>query len=271
MLVFAGITPHSPFLLPSIGKENLELVKQTKEAFYKLQEQLTKAAPDVIVVLSPHSKHMQTDTFNIVVSHPEETGKYLANLKDFGDYTTQFNYKTDPEILHKIISLSPDFPISTSFSDSLDYATVVPLSYLLSPSQHNVTVVPLSVSALDRDMHISYGKALFEIFSKSSKRVAIIASADLAHTLSEDSPAGFHESGKAFDQLVINYLKQRRLEAIPKINPEIVEEAVSCGYNVLVLLAGLISHVKYEYHEFCYESPFGVGYLTGYFDFELYE
>jgi len=56
MLSFAAISPHPPIILPSVGSsEDRRRVKSTIEALQKLNDELRKIAPDLIVISSPHS------------------------------------------------------------------------------------------------------------------------------------------------------------------------------------------------------------------------
>ena len=62
MLVFAGISPHPPLLIPEIGKENLKFVNKTTGALKKLAEELYSTHPETIVIISPHGP-MMADAF----------------------------------------------------------------------------------------------------------------------------------------------------------------------------------------------------------------
>lgn len=40
-LIFAAITPHSPVLIPAIGKDNLSRLEATRNAYAKLADELS--------------------------------------------------------------------------------------------------------------------------------------------------------------------------------------------------------------------------------------
>ena len=102
---------------------------------------------------------------------------------------------------------------------------------------------------------------------ESDKRVAIIASANLSHGLTTDSPAGFREEGKKFDQSIIELLQSHNTTGIATLPHELVENAAETGYTSLLILLGALKNVNYEFKNLAYEHPFGVGYLTAEFIF----
>ena len=55
MLVFASICPHPPIIIPTIGGQELENVKETIQAMEKLAYQIEEAEPETVIVISPHS------------------------------------------------------------------------------------------------------------------------------------------------------------------------------------------------------------------------
>lgn len=57
MIVFAGIVPHPPILVPEIGGEESQKVEATKRAYDKIATSLAAVEPDVLIVVSPHMMH----------------------------------------------------------------------------------------------------------------------------------------------------------------------------------------------------------------------
>lgn len=55
MISFACISPHPPLILPNVGSsEEHRQVKSTIKSLQKLNDELRKIAPDLIVISSPH-------------------------------------------------------------------------------------------------------------------------------------------------------------------------------------------------------------------------
>ena len=102
---------------------------------------------------------------------------------------------------------------------------------------------------------------------ESDKRVALIASCDLSHGITTNSPAGFREEGKQFDETIIKLLESHNTSGIATLDPALVEKAAEDGYRPLLLLLGALKNINYEFKHLAYEYPFGVGYLTAEFIF----
>ncbi|NIM46865.1 MAG: hypothetical protein GTN40_01765, partial [Candidatus Aenigmarchaeota archaeon] len=57
MLTYGVISPHPPIILPEIGKDQLKFVRKTIESLEKAAKNLTKAKPDELIIISPHTEH----------------------------------------------------------------------------------------------------------------------------------------------------------------------------------------------------------------------
>ena len=79
MIVFAAVVPHSPLLVPSIGKEHTEKLANTTHAYAELEQTLYLAKPDTLVMISPHAQ-MYPDAMS-----GNASPKFTAVLKQFGD------------------------------------------------------------------------------------------------------------------------------------------------------------------------------------------
>jgi len=261
-LVFAALTPHPPLLIPTIGKDALIKAEKTKQAFEKLEEDLYLSKPDTILIISPHS-NLLSDAFTFNISKEFET-----DLTEFGDLTTHLKYKADLDLAFLIReeAKKENFSIILESNSSLDHSAAVPLFYL---AQHlsKTSILPMGFCELDYKTHIEFGYFLKEQIMKSTKRVAIIASGDLSHTLTPDSPGGFNPEGKIFDEKIQEFLSARNTTGLLQLDKDIIEKAASCGFRSILLLMGMLRGINFDYKSYCYEAPFGVGYLTANFVF----
>ena len=261
MLVFTAITPHSPILLPTIGKENFNLIEKTVRAMKKLEENFYLAKPETVIIISPHGLILP-ESFSISLAK-----KYHSTLKQFGDLATKLEFKTDLELIHKIKeNLETKIPLTIISQEELDHGASVPLFYLTEHLK-DISLVPLSYSSLDYQTHFEFGQMLREEISKTNKRVAIIASGDLSHRLSPEAPAGFSPQGKTFDNKLIELLKKKDTQGILSLDPDLIKEAGECGLRSIIILLGLLKNLKYQPEILSYEAPFGVGYLVAQFKF----
>ena len=255
-LVFSAITPHSPFLIPSIGKENLERLKETEKAFKKLEGDLYSSKVETIIIFSPHG-NIQPNSFSMNLS-PE----FTTNFEDFGDLTTKINFSCDIGLAHRIRErMETRAPLQMMSESSLDYGSGVPL-YLLTKNLPNIKIIPIYYSGLDIEAHFKFGQLLKREFMVNKERIAVIASGDLSHKLSKDAPAGYSPKAKKFDKKIIEFLAKNKVDDILNMKSSIISEVSECGLKSIAMLLGVLSDIKYEPELLSYEAPFGVGYLT---------
>ncbi|HTK04654.1 MAG TPA: AmmeMemoRadiSam system protein B [Candidatus Eisenbacteria bacterium] len=256
-LVFSCIAAHTPLLMPTIGKEGLAVIEKTKSAMQQLEQELYVAQPETIIVISPHGDSLP-DALSINLN-----SKYVTNFEEFGDLVTKLEWKSEIMLIDRI---REDFkekhlPLVLGSSEFVDYGSAIPLYYL---TQHlpTIRVVPLITSQLDMKTHYTFGKELKDEIMSSTKRIAVIASADLSHRVSENSPEGLSPKGVAFDEKIVDVITKQHPMGILDIDEPWIAEAQACGGKVLATVCGLMDDVKHEAKVLSYEKPFGVGYLV---------
>jgi len=261
-LVFAATTPHPPLLIPAIGKDSLEKIKQTKQALEKLEEDLYLTRPDIILLISPHGSYFK-DAFTLNISP-----NYVTDLREFGDLTTKLEFKGEMNLSSFIRESGKhkNFPVSMISEPRLDHGSSIPLNYL---TRHlpNISILPIGFADLDWKMHVDFGYMLKNEIAKSDKRVAVIASGDLSHALQTDSPAGYDPAGEKFDKQIQELLETNNVAGMLQMDPAFVTSASECGFRSFLMLLGILRNVKYNYKCYSYEAPFGVGYLVSNFVF----
>jgi len=261
MLVFAGIVPHPPILIPTVGKQNIKKLKKTVVAFDILEEELIKANPDTIIVISPHGE-INFDAFSINTCQ-----EYKANFQAFGDFSTKLSFNPDLQFINELKGKNETkLPIQLYSDKNLDHGAAIPLYYLFR-KQTKAKIVPIIYSMMSYHKHVEFGELIKETIFSLDKRYAIIASGDLSHRLSRQAPSGFSPSAKEFDKKIIQLLKKKKLDAFLNIDQKLVEDAAECGLRSILILLGVIHKMNYEFEVLSYEAPFGVGYLVGQFKF----
>lgn len=257
-LVFAAIAPHPPILIPSIGKKNLEEVKKTKAALEELEKELYVRSPDYLVVISPHGQ-LLADAFTINMAP-----KFEANFEQFGDFSTKMEFKSDFMLSQEIRAqdeAQKSVPLALISEGNIDHGVSVPLYYL---TQHlkEIPIIPIGFSMLDLQTHYHFGEFLHNQISRVNKRVAVIASGDLSHCLTEDAPGGYSKEGKIFDEKIIELLKKKDKDGILNLDQNLIDGAGECGLRSIVILLGILKDIDYQPEVLSYEGPFGVGYLV---------
>jgi MEMO1 family protein len=262
MIVFAAIVPHSPLLVPSIGKTHREKLECTLQAYEEVERALYGTRPDTVIIFSPHGS-MYADAFSGNVAH-----QFTGVLREFGDHGTTVSAKLDFYLLDHINRglRQAGIPFTLTSQEELDYGYTVPLLFLAQHLERRLGLVPLSPSLLSADRHLAFGQQLQQILQNESSRVALIASADLSHQAKKGKKSTISQEGKTFDRLLRSCINDGRYQDLGTIDPELIERAQACGYKPITMLMGALSGINAKPRELCYEAPFGVGYLTTVFE-----
>ena len=256
MITSAYILPHSPLLIPSIGKQNLQVLKQTVSSLQNIAEKIQVDSPDTILIITPHGLH--SDTSLIINASPT----YNLDFKEFGDLALNNSFNSDLPLANKIYQvLRENNQIKISTSSSLDHGVGVPL-YYISNSLNTASIIPLHVSSQDSETHFKQGQAINPILKESNKKITIIASGELSHKLSENSSLGYSKLSKKFDQKILDYLKAKDTDKLINIDQSIINDVSECGLKSIALLLGILDKYNYTPELISYEKPFGVGHLT---------
>ena len=255
MIVFAATVPHSPLLIPTVGKDAREKLTKTLQAFAELEQSLYLAKPDTIVMISPHAQ-MYPDAFSGNVADT-----FTGVLKEFGDHGTTVTAKVDFLLLDHIHRMmrNEQIPFTLTSQPELDYGFTVPL-LLLTPHVEKWKLIPLATSLLDGRTHFEFGRQLKCVLHAEERRVAVIASADLSHHANASSPQGARPEGEQFDTSVRQKVLALDAAGLLAIDPTILERAGQCGYKPILTLLGTLEGINCTPRELSYEAPFGVSY-----------
>lgn len=258
MIVFAAIVPHPPYSVLGIGTdEEKERIKATLGSFDDLRRGLEKANPDTLIIISPHGP---MERYNFVVnSDPLLRGSF----DNFGP-RERYEFKNDVELIEEITYACRVNEIFLHFhSAELDHGALVPLVHLLKNIKPKL--IHMSFSLMTYEKHYAYGEQISNVLKKTEKRIAIIASGDLSHSLTPESPSGYYPRAKFFDYRVIEYLASNDIGALMKIRKEAIMESRECGMRSFLIMLGMIHDQNYKFNLLSYEGPFGIGYLTARF------
>ncbi|MEI7741085.1 MAG: class III extradiol dioxygenase subunit B-like domain-containing protein [bacterium] len=261
MIVSAHLLPHSPLLLPSIGKERTESLKNTVQAISIAADEIRKAKPDTIIVISSHGT-VYKDAFSANIHDI-----YQAHFEEFGDFATSFTAKPDLETADRLsrhLNLA-GISYKQSSDETLDYGTAVSLSFL-TPLFAKTRLISLSPSQLDAKSHFDVGMHISEILLASKKRFSIICSGDLSQRLTTQSPAGYSADGAEFESKLKESIVSHNVMGLLKLAPELVNNAGECSYRPLLMMLGIIEAFPYQTKLLSYEAPFGVGELVASFE-----
>lgn len=254
MIVFVGIVPCSPLMLPSVNPERVGLIEKTRNAMHELAEELFATHPDTVVIFCQHTQTPQ-DAFAMNVADP-----YTATLAAFGDLGYKQTYHPDFMLADKAQRelRKEGFPVTLVTESDLPFGATVPLDFLREhlPNIHILPIAPCALSAKD---HFDFGGALRSILVESPKRIAVIASGDCSHTRSADAPGGLHEEGKQSDDLLETLIAQKNTAGLLQFDENLLKAGQDAAYKQIVMLFGALDGMPAESRILSHEAPFGVG------------
>ena len=212
MIGFACIAPHG----------DIDLDESLRAAMEELGRRFAAAAPEVAVVLTPHSVHVDRHFAVVTASRVGE-------------------WETDRDLAAALLeSPLPILGVSYGGNDPataefpLDWGTEVPLSFL--PAPRVVVVSP----ARDRPLgeHLQFGQVLASNSLLQGTRVALIASADHGHAHEPGGPYGFDPAAAEYDARLQEILASDRLDFLPLA--ELADRAKADSLWQLVVLQGAV-------------------------------
>lgn len=259
-LSYAAITPHNPALIPSISKEYTDLFSAIKNSIEEIAKKINQLKVDTLIIISPHAP-VSGKAFAINLADA-----YQGDFRKFGDLATQISARCDIELAYKIKEyLEARIPIQIYSETELDYGLNVPLFFLLQ-NNHSLKIIPLSLAELNKKEHFKFGQLLRKQIDLSAKKIAVISSLNLSHRHDKNYPGGYHQDSKKFDNEIKSHIKENNLTDLLNLPDDLINNALSCNFNSLMILAGLLSEFNYSSSMLNYEITLGIGHLTAEFN-----
>ena len=256
-LVFSGIAPHPPIMVPEVGRESIVSVVGSIDAMAELTRRVMDSGAETVILISPHAP-LEADSF-VAYEGPEVTGDF----SNFNAPEILFTASVDEELLSAIrkAAASQNYEVTRLREHDLDHGTAVPLYFLQRNGFHG-KVVTLGYSFLSNDDHLRFGNCIRKAVDEVGRRVAFIASGDLSHRLKPQAPAGYNPEAHRFDDQVVAALRSNVPRQIVDIDHNLRRLAGECGYRSMLVAIGACSDLPLSCEVLSYEAPFGVGYLV---------
>lgn len=256
-VVFIGIAPHPPIMVPEVGGEMSSAVSESIDAMGIMSERITSSGAEVVIIISPHA--------------PLEAGAFVAYADarlrgDFANFRAPqatVDALLDAELLSAITAeaASDGYAVIPLNKYELDHGTAVPLYFLQHNGWHG-RVVALGYSFLPNEDHTRFGASIGRAVELLGRPTAFIASGDLSHRLKPHAPAGYNPDAHLFDEEIIEAIRTGAPERILNIDQNLRQLAGECGYRSMLVAIGLSEGLTPNYEVLHYEAPFGVGYLV---------
>ena len=256
-VVFAGIAPHPPIMVPEVGREAIVDVRHSIDAMADLTARVIRSGAETIVIISPHAP-LERDAF-VAYDGPQ----LYADFANFRAPTATVQAPLDDELLNEIMRSAAAQSLATNRikNRDLDHGTAVPLYFLQRSGWHG-SVVALGYSFLSNEDHLRFGNCIRQAVDNLAKPVAFIASGDLSHRLQPGAPAGYDQQAHLFDEEVVDAIQSCATGRIVNLDPELRRTAGECGYRSMLVAIGVAQGFAPSCEVISYEAPFGVGYLV---------
>jgi AmmeMemoRadiSam system protein B len=255
-LVFVGIAPHPPVMVPEVGGVQAREVRASVEAMRELSERIKASGAETVVLISPHAP-LEERAFVAYGGSP-----LRGDFANFRAPHATVEAPPDEELFdaireaaggrYSVVSLGPR---------ELDHGTAVPLYFLLRNGWRG-RVVALGYSFLSDDDHVRFGVYVRAAVEKLERPAAFVASGDLSHRLTPGAPAGYHAEAHRFDEEVVAALSRNTPGSILHIDRSLRRLAGECGYRSMLVALGACGAGAPDCEVINYEAPFGVGYLV---------
>jgi AmmeMemoRadiSam system protein B len=256
-LVFAGIAPHPPVMVPEVGGAMAREVLASIEAMREFAERIKASGAESVVIVSPHA--------------PLEESAFVAyggtvlrgDFANFRAPQATVAAPLDAELLNAVGDAASEegYRVVNLGAHKLDHGTAVPL-YFLERNGWAGSVVALGYCFLSDEDHVRFGACVRRAIEKTGRPAAFVASGDLSHRLMRGAPAGFHPDAHEFDEEVVEAVRENAPARIKEIDPGLRRLAGECGYRSMLVALGVSSEAATDCEVLNYEAPFGVGYLV---------
>lgn len=269
-LMFGCVAPHGS-VVP--GTPGAELVPATTVAMQAMGQRLEAAAPDTIVIITPHGIRVDGA---LAISLAERGAGILEEraTRDGEQMPIQVDLAVDQSFARALAecAASEGIPAVTVHYGAtsgphdcypLDWGAVVPLWFLgrhFTRQPRIVAVVPSR--ALPLETFQRFGRVVADAAGSTQSRIALIASADLAHAHRADGPYGFDPAAREFDEWLAAAVKDGDLARLAQADMAWLERARPDGLWQILVLAGALERVPMRGEFLSYECPTYYGMLT---------
>jgi AmmeMemoRadiSam system protein A len=253
--------PHPPLAVPGISPKESGIPK-TLTAYDEAARQIAELAPETIVFITPHNV-LYSDYFHI------SPGKSAAgDMARFDAEEVRLEAQYDEEFAGEIAKLAGECGLRAGLEgekdSALDHGVFVPM-WFINRRYSAYKAVRVCQSGMEPAEHYRLGRLIAQAAENTGRKTVMIASGDLSHKLTKDSPYGHSPQGPAFDKAVTDAFDAADFLSLFNIPLETREAAAECGYNSFITLAGCFDGQAVTGKLLSYEGPYGVGYAIASF------
>jgi 3,4-dihydroxyphenylacetate 2,3-dioxygenase len=276
-IVGAGMLSHVPsIMLPEEERQSRDGGRYST---------LPRALQDIF---QEHIQPADIDTFLIFDTHWYTTRGFVVNTQDHlqGVYTSDelpslihdlvFDYRGDKALGEAIVQSAKNTGLRCEGADyqgmAPHYPTLNLMQYLNPGCRYRVLSIGVCQTA-PHERHLDFGAAIGHAIQESDRRVIILAAGGLSHQLwsydemvqhsTPDPQHIFNETNRAYDEMIIDFLKQGNhasvIDIVPEFRGKCDPEGFFAHYSMLVGALGgkRCKAAATQYGD--YESAIGTG------------
>lgn len=266
-LVFAGVAPHGSSIIGEIACNEYELFGPIREGMEVFGQRLKRHNVDTIVILTPHGLRLKG--YNAIY-----TSEYCrGTLSQYGN-SVSAEFKCDKTMALNILSRIEAEGIACvgcnygalegpESNIEMDWGTLIPLWFCGAQDSVKPEIMVIGPTReIPLQQLVTMGKIIAETAEESGKRVALIASADQAHTHALEGPYGYDSSAKIFDDTICDIVKRDALAELLNIDMELVEKAKPDSLWQMSILSGALQVKNLKGNFITYQVPTYFGMLA---------
>jgi aromatic ring-opening dioxygenase LigB subunit len=265
-LSFACIVPHGAEAIPQLAGNKLESFNETTRGMRLISEMMRKKRIDTVVIATPHNLRLRRKIGVILTEFAEGT---LRNQ----NASIQIRLRCDRVLAEDILQRAekdrlPVVGVNYGTSEGeascmpMDWGTLIPLWFLRCQMGTPKMVMVTPSREIPLQNLVRFGSVIAQAAEKRKDRVAFVASADQAHTHKRKGPYGFHKDSAKFDQLVVDAVRENKVESILKLDPQLVENAKPDSIWQMSILVGILKRVPMQGRLISYQAPTYFGMLS---------
>ena len=260
---FACVCPHPPIIVHEVGLGRERETQRTIDALEQLAGEMTRHRPQTVLLMATHGP-LNPGAFFLFTADTAE-----GDFARWGVPQVRLRFRGDPELAVAICEEAEQsgIPLDTSdrWDGGLDWSCTVPL-YYLRHGMEGARLVPMNIAFLSPQRHFEFGRAVRRAVDSLGRPVAVIASADLSHRLSEKGPYGFDPAGPEFDRQIQEAVARWDVGAVLHMDAAFREAAGDDAVPSLSFLMGVLDGLRVCPRILSYEGPFGIGYMVAAID-----
>jgi AmmeMemoRadiSam system protein B len=257
-IVFAGVAPHPPLLIPEVGGTRIDKVADSQRALREFSRRIIDVNPETVIVISPHSP---LDPRAFTARSAEELA---GDFREFYAPGVRLAFPNDLEMVDAIRTAAAAEGVELRLHErdyALDHGALVPLYYLHEAGWRGPIAV-IGFTLQSNEKHLAFGRAIARAAAAIDRNIAVVASGDLSHRLVVGGPYEFEPTAHLFDDKIVRSIASGDASGVINVDQDLRNRAGECGYRSIVIALGAVGEKLRDHEVLSYEGPFGVGYMV---------